>query len=339
MSALIALLITPCLLTACTSDADSEAKDTAGPSDTDTGTTDTGDTGTGDSDTADTNTTETGDSDTSETGDSDTSETGDTSPPDTECGNYPTPASGIVFSCIPAGTFTMGCTAGQTNCGEDESPTFEVTLTHGTWIGITEVTQIQYQAFGDANPTAHPECGDTCPVDSVTWEDAARYANAMSDAQGLGNCYACDDEGCIPTLNPADCEGYRLATEAEWEFAARCGGDLPYAGSATSGDVAWTGLNSDESIHPVAGLAANACGLFDMSGNVWEYVQDYYAPYSSDPATDPDGPTTGTSRVMRGGSYLAPGYNAHISERNEAPLDNANKAVGFRIVRTGAPVQ
>jgi len=275
------------------------------------------------------------DSDTDADADTDTDTDADT---DTVCGDYPAPASGITFACVPGGSFTMGCTPGQSNCGDDESPTFDVTLTHNLWVAVTEVTQDQYMSVVGTNPSNNTACGGSCPVESIHWDDAAAYANAMSDAEGLTKCYTCDGTSCFPSVDPYTCDGYRLATEAEWEFAARCGVDLTYSGSTVSSDVAWTGLNSGETIHAVGTLAANGCGIYDMSGNVWELVQDYYGPYTSDAKSDPRGQTTGSEHGLRGAGYSSRGGSAHVSERESTGLDVSGKAIGIRITRTGLPV-
>lgn len=307
------LLVLPLsLLVACTGEGETGTPDTGGHADTGGGT-DTADTG----------------------GDTGPVDTGD----DTPCGDVLLPPSGLAFSCVPEGSFTMGCTAGQEPCEEDESPSHAVTLTHTLWVGVTEVTQDQYLAVTGLSPSSHDGCGGDCPVDSVRWVAAASFVNTMSEAEGLDACYTCDGSGCTAAGDPAACSGYRLATEAEWEYAARCGGDLPYAGSAVSNEVAWTGLNSDDNVHPVAGLAPNACGLFDMSGNVWELVHDYYGAYSAEAATDPSGPSTGTDRGMRGGSYHGRGSSARVSERSSTGMGVDERSVGFRVVRTGSPTR
>jgi formylglycine-generating enzyme required for sulfatase activity len=154
----------------------------------------------------------------------------------------------------------------------------------------------------------------------------------------LQQCYTCIGTGtnveCDVAVDPYDCDGYRLLTEAEWECAARCGTDLPYAGSDTSTDVAWTDENSDDTTHTVADLAPNACGLYDMSGNVWEWTQDWWDDYSTGSVTDPVGATSGSDRVMRGGPwYYAAVYSA-VSNRGGGTPDYALSTFGFRLART-----
>ena len=122
-------------------------------------------------------------------------------------------------------------------------------------------------------------------------------------------------------------------TEAEWEGAARCGTDTEYAGSNTSTDVAWTAENSDGT-QTVAGLAPNACGLYDMSGNVWEWTQDWYDDYPSGSVTDPNGAESGSNRVDRGGGWLNGAYNAAVSNRDGVYPGGSSSNLGFRLSRS-----
>ena len=243
------------------------------------------------------------------------------------------PGGGLML-VISGGTFDMGCTTGQANCGTGEYPVHTVTLTHDFFLGATEVTQGEYQVVIGSNPSSYPSCGASCPVDHVSWYDVAEFANALSAADGLDNCFACSGGTCTTLGDPYTCTGYRLPTEAEWEFAARAGTDLLYAGSDTLDDVGWHNSNSGYNPHPVAQKEPNAWGLYDMSGNVMEWVWDRYAGYSSSPVSDPAGPQSGSSRVNRGGSWLYNPVSARVAYRQGNNPSDRGYSLGFRLART-----
>lgn len=249
------------------------------------------------------------------------------------------------FVWIAPSTFDMGCTPGQSSCWDDETE-HPVTLTHGFLVAATEVTQAQFENRMRYDPAYFTTCdtyGEDCPVEWVSWHESAAYANAESEAAGLQQCYSCTGIGpsveCESASNPYDCQGYRLLTEAEWEAAARCGHDTVYAGSNEITEVGWIDWNSGAMTHVVAELAPNDCGIYDMSGNVWEWTQDWYEPYDlSDPRwapeTDPDGATSGTVRVFRGGGWMHDATYARISNRfNDIP-ERTSSGIGFRIGRS-----
>jgi formylglycine-generating enzyme required for sulfatase activity len=243
------------------------------------------------------------------------------------------------FVRIAAGTFAMGSPVSEVGRDSDET-LHQVTLTRSFWLQATEVTQGQWEAVMGANPAAHKACGRDCPVENVSWLEAVAYLNALSQREGLTQCY----DGKI--FRGLSCGGYRLPTEAEWEYAARAG--TTGAPAQALGAVAWLEGNSGLRTHPVALKAANQWGLHDMLGNVWEWVHDWYGPYDGGAAglgatgplgaTDPAGLTTGEVRVLRGGScndaenFLRPAYRYRFSPH--VRRDN----LGFRAARS-VPVE
>ena len=257
---------------------------------------------------------------------------------DPDCDDVPTHAGGGDLIRILAGSFDMGCTEGQSHCDEDDSTVMPVTLTHDYYIGETEVTQAEYESVMGNNPSMFASCGESCPVERVTWHMAADFTNRLSDSAGLTECYTCTGSGeetwCEATVSPYDCDGYRLPTEAEWEGAARCGEDLLYAGSNTVSDVAWF---DSTSTMPVALKDANACGLFDMSGNVREWTNDWYDDeyYRSAGRTDPAGGPEVNKKVRRGGSFFHPDAKyLRVSNRETLRSTQTSSNQGFRIART-----
>jgi formylglycine-generating enzyme required for sulfatase activity len=243
---------------------------------------------------------------------------------------------------IDAQTFEMGCTSGMSDCAFSESPAHFVTLTNDFYIGETEVTQGEYEAMMGTSPSYFSSCGTDCPVEYVSWYMSAAFANAVSDSEGLEQCYTCTGSGtstsCSIAVEPYSCGGYRLATEAEWEAAARCGEDTLYAGSTVLGDVGWSWPIISSSPHSVATKASNACGLYDMSGNVWEWTQDWWDTlyYYSSPDTDPwrTGGDSGGLRIRRGGSWQGEPADARVSARKSSYPDERATHLGLRLVRT-----
>lgn len=269
---------------------------------------------------------------------------------------------------IPPGTFTMGCTEGQ-SCGASLL-VHEVTLSRSLWVSEAEITQDQWQDLMGNNPADTGDSSDfpgVAPIFYINWFEAVALANALSAAEGLGACYVLNDctgkAGGFGNLTCADisvtsdsgsvydCEGYRLPTEAEWEYAARAGTQLLYSGSDNPDDVGW--YDSDESppqVQPVATKLPNAWGLYDMSGNVAEWVWDWYLQdyYSLSPESDPEGPTepsgppTGTSnpdgastRVLRGGSHWSPPSYLRVDNRWPwAEPAGRSLTFGVRLVRS-----
>jgi uncharacterized repeat protein (TIGR02543 family) len=215
------------------------------------------------------------------------------------------------FSLIPADTFAMG----STNGNSDEQPVHGVDITRAFYIQKTEVTQGQWRAVMGSNPSHFTSCGDQCPVERVSWDEVQEFLNALN------------------VMDPG--KNYRLPTEAEWEYACRARTTGDYGGTGVLEDMGWYSGNSGGQTHPVAQKQPNQWGLFDMHGNVAEWVRDWYSStyYSVSPTNDPQGPTTGTSRVVRGGSwYLSPWYARSANRLNYSPSTRYT-AVGFRLVR------
>ena len=194
---------------------------------------------------------------------------------------------GVSFKMIAVegGTFQMGSPESDDEAGDDEKPQHEVTLSN-YYIGETEVTQELWEAVMGSNPSEFK--GPKLPVENVSWDDCQAF---------------------IGKLNAQTGKTFRLPTEAEWEYAARGGKKskgYTYSGSNTIGNVAWYSDNSGETTHEVGTKQANELGIYDMSGNVWEWCQDWYGKtyYEKSSTTDPQGPTSGTCRVLRGGAWF-----------------------------------
>ena len=240
-------------------------------------------------------------------------------------------AGGQEMVLIPAGEFTMGSSHGQ----PDERPPHKVRL-NAFLMDRTEVTQEMYEKLKLVNPSKIK--GPKLPVHMMSWVLAARYCNERSKAEGLEPCYNEDNATCDFSKN-----GYRLPTEAEWEFACRAGADGDsslISNPAALRSSAWFAGNSTGKPHPVGEKTPNAWGLYDMIGNISEWCNDMYGKsyYANAPADNPAGPDKGDQYVVRGGSYnssaetLSPtarrGDNPGFSDACLAP-----ETLGFRCVR------
>ncbi len=240
------------------------------------------------------------------------------------------PSSGAARGCpagyvrIAPGTFTMGSPPGEEGREDDESQ-HSVTITRAYCMKATEVTQGEWQAVMGSNPSKFTNCGANCPVEQVSWEDAVGYANALSRREGLPECYAGS------TFTGLGCRGYRLPTEAEWEYAARAGTTGSRYGNLDS--VAWFDENSGAATHPVGQKLPNAWGLYDMLGNVWEWTGDWSDTYPGT-VTDPLGAGTGSDRVVRGGSWFIDARYARAANRYNFTPDIRSSVLGFRLSRT-----
>lgn len=232
-------------------------------------------------------------------------------------------------SFVQGGIFRMGSESGDS----DEKPVHSVTVS-SFWMMSTEVVQREYSALMGTNPSRFK--GDDLPVERVSWFDAVAYANKLSERDGLTPSYRISGTS-VEWDRSAD--GWRLPTEAEWEYAAR-GGDKSrghtYAGGNDLGKVGWFTDNTGGKFgntHPAGKKAANELGLFDLSGNVWEWCWDWYGSYSGDAQYNPSGAVSETSRVIRGGSWNSGASNARSANRDHLPPDNRNIFQGFRLVR------
>ena len=263
---------------------------------------------------------------------------------------------------IEAGSFLRGSSPAETNRNVDEGPQRTITISRAFLIKATEVTSAEFRAVMGFDPSAYVGCGDDCPVNSVSWNLAVRYVNQLSSDWGFAACYQPD--GSDWTFTGVGCQGYRLPTEAEWEYAARAGSTLPLSNGLvvqprcsppdpTLDQVGWFCGNSSSMVNgcpdltPIGGPAcagpqpvqqkeANAFGLFDVHGNALEWVHDRYDPYyyATAPATDPTGPEVGDERGLRGGGWPSLAAECRSAARDKAAQDAFGQHVGIRPVIT-----
>lgn len=229
--------------------------------------------------------------------------------------------NGVTFTMVfvESGTFTMGATAEQQEPSDDEKPPHRVTLTKDFYIGETEVTQALWKAVMGFTPTAtssqwSTECGlgDDFPAYFISYEDVQQFISQLNSLTGAQ---------------------FRMPTEAEWEYAARGGSKskgYQYSGSNNIGDVAWYEGNSGKKTHAVKTKKANELGLYDMSGNVYEWCSDWMGNYTSSSTVDPTGADSGSYRVYRGGSWYCAARLCRVAIRGgSSPSDRGS--IGFRL--------
>jgi len=291
-------------------------------------------------------------------------------------------AVGLEMKWMPAGRFSMGSPGIEPGRSDHEGPQREVTITKGFWLQLHEVTQEQFQQVTGRTPSFFDkkrwsdhsgawhrrpaENRNLRPVEQVTWYDAVAFCNALTalansqePSLGLQACYRLSeiDRAHDGSIRSAKVEwlpgsnGFRLPTEAEWEYACRAGTTTAYsfgedarirsvprssrfASTDPLDEHAWFKHNSLGNTQPVATKKANAWGLFDMHGNVWEWCWDRYGEYPAGAQTDPTGPPSGLSRVLRGGSWVFDPPLCRAAVRDRYVPGSRNFNVGFRVART-----
>ena len=212
---------------------------------------------------------------------------------------------------VEGGTFMMGATSEMKNPNSNEKPVHQVTLTNDYYMGKYEVTQALWQAVMGSNPSEYK--GDNLPVETVSWNDCQKFISKLNSLTG---------------------RMFRLPTEAEWEYAARGGKEsrgYQYSGSSNISDVAWYDENSGSKTHPVGTKQANELGIYDMTGNVWEWCSDWYSSYSSSSQTNPTGSDSGSARVSRGGGWFNDASYCRLSVRFYYTPDFRLDILGLRL--------
>lgn len=285
------------------------------------------------------------------------------------------------FVSISSGSFMIGSPETEPGHDDFDETQHAVTLTRNFEISKYETTQGEFESVIGWNPSyfgpngTGEDCGSYCPVETVSWFDTVAFANALSEDSGFGKCYilsniVCEDhsevgEDYMACMNPVqggidsaivalggvpsvyDCVGYRLPTDAEWEYAARAGTVSAYHNGQESDDsflncqtpfylteIAWYCGTDTESTGMVGQKLPNAWGLYDMSGHVWEWVWDFHSSFSFADETDPTGPATGVTRTVRGGAYDASARRLRSANRSGSNAGPRTHVLGFRLART-----
>ena len=262
---------------------------------------------------------------------------------------------------IKVKSFSMGAAPGEPCSDQSLERQHQVTLTHNFEMQTTEVTQDQFTKLMGYNRSYFKSCGGSCPADSVSWHEAAAYCNKLSQIRGVNPCYGCSGSksstschvlGSYKTIY--DCVGYRLPTEAEWEFAYRAGTQTAfYSGAITSATcqdciktdakadkIGWYCANSgsggfNQQPHVVGGKSANAWGLFDMAGNLQEWTADgWVKDLGSTAVKDPYDEGNSTYKVVKGGSWEYRSYKLRAAYRDDGKAAYGTILIGFRCVRT-----
>jgi formylglycine-generating enzyme required for sulfatase activity len=233
---------------------------------------------------------------------------------------------GMKFVLIQPGKFMMGSNlspteikdkyGGEAKWYSDETPQHEVTITRPYYIQTTEVTQGQWKAVMGFNPSGLKNCGKNCPVEKVSWHDVEEFIKRLNQKE--------------------EADTYRLPTEAEWEYACRAGSVTEFCFGEEKNKLdyyAWHNSNSDDWTHHVHRKRPNAWGIYDMHGNVWEWCQDWYSDYPSEAVTDPIGPSSGSHRVSRGGSWRSAAMFCRSPHRYGVDPSYRRPNRGFRLVK------
>jgi formylglycine-generating enzyme required for sulfatase activity len=222
---------------------------------------------------------------------------------------------GMEFVVIPMGSFRMGGDKNLEQAEDHENPIHTVRFSKPVLMGKYAVTQAQWSAVMDSNPSTFK--ADLRPVESISWHDAQDFIQALNTRE--------------------DTHAYRLPTEAEWEYAARAGSASAYSFGSEAvrlAEFAWYKKNARNQTHPVGQLAPNAWGLYDMHGNVHEWCQDWFERgyYSQSPSQSPSGPKEGLAKSLRGGDWGSEGWYCRSASRSLSSPDRRSNRVGFRLI-------
>lgn len=217
---------------------------------------------------------------------------------------------------VAPGTFTMGSPRDEPERNKAEGPQTRVKLSQGFWLGRTEITQAQYQAITGSNPSTFKKAGPSAPVERVSWLDAMAFCRQLNEREHAA--------GRLP-------EGYAytLPTEAQWEYAHRCGSAGAYPGEPEK--TAWFDRNSGGTTHAVGQKAANPWGFHDMAGNVIEWCRDWYDDYPGGEVVDPVGPDRGYYPIARGGSWRTDARLGRSAARSGGSEGRLDYTIGFRV--------
>ncbi|HNK04719.1 MAG TPA: formylglycine-generating enzyme family protein, partial [Accumulibacter sp.] len=234
---------------------------------------------------------------------------------------------------IPAGRFRMGSPPGEAGRSADEGPLHEVTLDAFACMPHPVTRGLYRKLMPQIKRNWIEKDADDWPANRISWYDAVQFCNRLSDEDGLARCYTIDARN-VTWQHAAD--GYRLPTEAEWEYACRAGSETRYSFGDDAAELvrhAWYSANADGHPHAVGGLAPNAWGLHDMHGNVWEWCWDWFGDYPAEAEINPVGPVGGTWRVLRGGSFAVRAEVLRSAFRIGLGPGIVSELIGFRCVR------